>query len=30
MTDLEKAKEAVAIRNEWCGWGNVNWSYVKI
>lgn len=22
--DLEKAKEAVAIRNEWCGWGNVN------
>lgn len=22
--DLEKAKEAVCIRNEWCGWGNVN------
>ena len=22
--DLEKAKEAVSIRNEWIGWGNVN------
>lgn len=22
--NLEKAKEAVSIRNEWCGWGNVN------
>jgi hypothetical protein len=22
--DLEKAKEAVGIRNEWVGWGNVN------
>ena len=24
LEDLEKAKDAVAIRNEWCGWGNVN------
>lgn len=22
--ELEKAKDAVSIRNEWCGWGNVN------
>ena len=22
--NLEKAKEAVCIRNEWIGWGNVN------